>query len=135
MTASAPVARHVAVQYSVLPSGCTIGEYEAQTFTVTVALRGADPDQRCWAVLKAGGRRLNRVTGKWSYEHIPSERRDEWIASHSFTLGEALTIAEQIADEYDENGMSWTTWCAFRDGTSEYRNDLTKRNFTRTETS
>ena len=63
----------------------------ARDMSLTVAYRGSGR----WAVL------LGIVSigkdGSPDTEHIPSERRDEWLAMHRHTLDDALRLARSIA--------------------------------------
>lgn len=74
---------------------------EAYTFTVKVSWRG--PGDR-WAVTRMS-RCLNSA-GQWDHEMRPSERDDEWKATHRFPLAEALERAKAVAPHIKVNG--WT---------------------------
>lgn len=69
-------------------------------FAVTVEYRGRDR----WAVLRHG--QCLNTDGEWDYEIRVSERDDEWIAAHRFTMQEALRRAREIAPTLTVNG--WT---------------------------
>jgi hypothetical protein len=44
-----------------------------------------------WAVYDDNGNRLNKTTGNFDHEMLPSNRTDEWIKRHTFLhLKEAL---------------------------------------------
>jgi hypothetical protein len=76
-------------------------------FEVTVEWRG---DGR-WAVMHMGY--CLGLDGDWEYESIPSERRDEWLATHRFDLDTALRLAREAAPEVTVNG--WTVERVLRD--------------------
>lgn len=67
-------------------------------FEVKVAWRGRDR----YAVLRRS-RCLGR-DGTWDYESIPSERTDDWIATHRFAYDEALKLAHQACQGITVNG-------------------------------
>ena len=76
-------------------------------FAVTVEWRGSMfPDRLdvSWAVCWRG--RCADKHGEWDYEPRPSSRTDEWIASHRFSVDEALRIARALAPDVVVNG--WT---------------------------
>jgi hypothetical protein len=50
---------------------------------------------------------------EWEYEHIPSERTDEWKATHRFTYDEALSRARAMAPTLKANGRTVQEWMAF----------------------
>lgn len=71
----------------------------ADLFTVKVEYRGRGK----WAVLR--GRCLGS-DGEWDWESIPSEREDDWLASHRFGLEQALELARKHAPRVIVNGMT-----------------------------
>lgn len=75
-------------------------DINAQSFTLTVEYRGRDK----WAVLN--GRRCLSSTGEWDWESIPSEREDDWLATHRFDLETAKRLAVEAAPKMTCNG--WT---------------------------
>ena len=77
---------------------------DAATWCITVEYRG----HGLWAVLRGSGHRSPCLStdGRWSYEHIPSERTDEWRAKHRFPLERALELAREMAPKVLINGMS-----------------------------
>ena len=75
-----------------------LDHFDAHVFAVTVEWRG----EGRWAVKWAG--RCLSVDGRWDYESIPSERTDEWLATHRFTCDEALERAKQVAPTIVVNG-------------------------------
>lgn len=91
--------RATAYEVSVFPDEFA----DASTWTLAVEYRGADR----WAVLASAGSRtcLNR-DGEWVWEISPSERTDEWLAEHRFTLDEALLLARNHAPGVTMNGLT-----------------------------
>jgi hypothetical protein len=75
-------------------------DINASTWSCQVAYRGRDR----WAVVHYG-QCLSR-DGKWDYERIPSEREDEWLAEHRFSLDEAIERAKQVAPHLRTNGLT-----------------------------
>lgn len=69
-------------------------------FSVQVAWRGEEK----YAVVRLG--RCLGVDGTWDYESIPSERTDEWIATHRFTYDEAYRRAIDVAPTIMVNGFT-----------------------------
>lgn len=72
----------------------------AHSFAITVAYRG----RGLWAVSRH--RMCLGTDGKWDWESIPSERTDEWLATHRFDLDTALALAKQEAPKITVNGFS-----------------------------
>jgi len=58
-----------------------------------------------WAVLRSGKRCLSS-TGEWDWESIPSEREDDWLATHRFDLDTALRLAQEAAPHVVVNGLT-----------------------------
>jgi hypothetical protein len=75
-------------------------DHEGAAFNLTVEYRG----RGLWAVLR-GGFCLGS-DGTWSYESIPSEREDEWLATHRFDLDTALNLAKEHAPKVKVNGFT-----------------------------
>jgi hypothetical protein len=73
---------------------------DADMFTITVARRAPGS----WAVLR--GSRCLGADGSWAFEPIPSERTDEWKATHRFDEETALRLAREAAPNVKVNG--WT---------------------------
>ncbi len=92
-------------RYSV--SMLPIDHREHGHFEITVEWRG---DGR-WAVMHMGY--CLGTDGDWEYESIPSERRDEWLATHRFDLDTALRLAKEAAPKVTVNG--WTVERVLRD--------------------
>lgn len=57
-----------------------------------------------WAVLRNSW--CLSADGEWEFEPRPSERTDEWIASHRFTVDRAIELAKAAAHDVTVNG--WT---------------------------
>lgn len=72
----------------------------APHFSLSVEYRG----RSLWAVVRHGSC-LNSA-GQWSYESIPSEREDEWLADHRFDLDTALKLAKEAAPHVTVNGFT-----------------------------
>lgn len=70
------------------------------TFAITVEKRSED----LWAVIHH--RTCLGTDGKWDYESIPSERTDEWLATHRFDLVTALRLAREAAPKIRVNGFT-----------------------------
>lgn len=81
-----------ATQYTV--SCLPIDDPDDLTHAITVEYRG---DSR-WAVTRRGRRCLG-ADGRWDYESVPSERADEWLATHRFELDTALRLAREAVRE------------------------------------
>jgi hypothetical protein len=69
-------------------------------FTIDVEYRGHDR----WAVVRH--RQCLNAAGEWSYESIPSEREEEWLAAHRFDLATAQQLAKQAAPHLIVNGRT-----------------------------
>jgi len=81
-------------------------------FVIEVTHRGNDR----WAILQ-GGFCLSRSTGEWDYESIPSERRDDWLDDHRWSLPEAIERAQDVAPEITLMGktaVEVAVWAASR---------------------
>jgi hypothetical protein len=70
------------------------------SFALKVAYRGAGR----WAVLLRSF--CLGTDGEWDYESIPSERGDEWLATHRFDEQTALRLAVEHAPKVTVN--RWT---------------------------
>lgn len=77
------------------------GDVNATAFEVTVDYRGRER----WAV-RHGGRCLSRRDDDWDWESIPSERAEDWLQDHRFSLGEALSAAKRVAPRIRVNGKT-----------------------------
>ena len=93
-----PVASRQATEYevSILPEG----DINRHVFAITVAYRG----RGLWAVSRHS--QCLAADGTWSWESIPSEREDEWLAAHRFPLEEALRLAKDAAPHITVNGYT-----------------------------
>lgn len=96
---SVPPATVQPVSYlvSCLPEG-----EDQHSFTIRVEYRGGGR----WAVVQH--RMCLGADGEWSWESIPSEREDEWLATHRFDLDTALELATQAAPLLTVNGFTIT---------------------------
>jgi hypothetical protein len=81
-------------EVSVLPEG----DINRPVFTIFVEHRGEDR----WAVVRH--RECMNAKGEWSWESIPSEREDEWLAEHRFNRMTALELAKWAAPRIVVNG-------------------------------
>jgi len=95
--------RPVAFEVSVWPPGhgaCI----DSSTWCVTVADRGRGK----WAVLRggSGSKACLSSDGKWEREPIPSERDDDWLAAHRYSLDDALRLAREHAPKVTLNGLT-----------------------------
>lgn len=81
-------------EVSVLPHD----DVNRPSFTITVEARGAGR----WAVCRH--RQCLDANGMWSWESVPSERTDEWLAAHRFDLDTALRLARKKAPHLVTNG-------------------------------
>lgn len=82
---------------SAIPEGTCVDEYAWQ---VEVSWRGPDD---LWAVLHHGS--CLGSNGRWDYEPSPSNREDDWKATHRFPLVEALRLAHEVAPKICINGF------------------------------
>lgn len=82
---------------------------ESTLFTLTVSWRGGET----YAVLKRGHWNLG-TDGEWDFEVLPSERTDEWIATHRFSYDEALELAVKHAPSMTCNGQTVEQYLAWR---------------------
>ncbi|RIH58225.1 hypothetical protein D3C59_33845 [Streptomyces sp. SHP22-7] len=97
-TTPEPVVQATQYVVSCLPEG----DINRRHYTLNVAYRGEDT----WAVIDPPHCLSN--TGDWDYEHVPSERTDEWIATHRFDLDTALRLAKEQARLIIVNGRTVT---------------------------
>jgi hypothetical protein len=75
-------------------------DVNAHHFTVRVEWRGDDR----WCV--TDGHNCLGKDGDWDYERLPSNRTDEWLATHRFDLDTALALAKDFAPKLTINGMT-----------------------------
>ena len=69
-------------------------------YALAVEARGADR----WAVVRH--RQCLGADGEWSWESVPSEREDEWLAGHRFDRETALRLAAEAAPHVTVNGVT-----------------------------
>ncbi|WP_431980041.1 hypothetical protein [Streptomyces qinglanensis] len=69
-------------------------------FSIQVEYRGRDR----WAVVRHG--QCLTADGFWDWEHVPSERTDEWLAAHRFDVDTALRLAREAAPLITVNGFT-----------------------------
>ncbi|MET9953531.1 hypothetical protein ABZ135_18540 [Streptomyces sp. NPDC006339] len=81
-------------EVSVLP----FDDINRGSFTISVEARG----EGRWAVSRH--RQCLDANGNWSWESIPSERTDDWLAQHRFDLDTALSLARKAAPHLVVNG-------------------------------
>lgn len=75
---------------------------DSHVFEITVEYRGGGR----WAVLRHGW--CLTADGTWDYEMRPSERDDDWLATHRFDLDTALALAKEAAPKVTVNGITVT---------------------------
>jgi hypothetical protein len=92
-----------ATEYTV--STLPLDHPERHNFEITVAWRNVDR----WAVIQRGRQCLG-ADGEWDWESIPSEREDEWKATHRFDLDTALRLAREAAPKVKVNGRTFAEW-------------------------
>ena len=91
-----PTVQATVYEVSLLPEG----DINRLSFTINVEYRGGDR----WAVVRS--RQCMNAAGEWSWESIPSEREDDWLAEHRFDLNTALRLAKEQAPKVVVNGMT-----------------------------
>ncbi|MFD7995573.1 hypothetical protein [Streptomyces mexicanus] len=75
-------------------------DHEGAVFNLAVEYRG----RGLWAVVRMGS--CLSSDGAWSHESIPSEREDDWLATHRFDLDTALKLAKEHAPQVTVNGYT-----------------------------
>jgi hypothetical protein len=75
-------------------------DINAHSYEITVDYRG----NGLWAVVRH--HQCMNAQGEWSWESIPSEREDEWVAEHRFDLDTALRLAKEAAPGVTVNGCT-----------------------------
>lgn len=88
--------RTTEVTYCALPED----DINSPQLMVSVQWRGGER----YAVLHRGF--CLGADGEWDYESIPSERADEWKATHRFGFEEACALAEKAALTVTCNGLN-----------------------------
>lgn len=89
-----PIVQITRYEVSVLPES----DVNRLVYTINVEYRGGD----CWAVVRH--QRCMNAKGEWSWESVPSERGDEWLAEHRFDRATALELAKWAAPRIVVNG-------------------------------
>jgi hypothetical protein len=72
------------------------------TYAITVAWRGGEKH----AVVRH--RQCLGADGQWDFEPSPSNRDEEWIATHRFDYATALALAVKAAPDVRVNGRTAT---------------------------
>lgn len=98
-----PTARATRYEVSCLPDDHEL----AHSMTIRVEWRGGDR----YAVLNRLGYALG-TDGEWDHESVPSERADEWKATHRFGLDAALAHAKREATRVRFGGKTAAQWLA-----------------------
>lgn len=80
------------------------GHFDRFTWALTVEYTGNPHSDRKWAV-RRNGWCLSR-SGEWPYEPLPSERDEEWLEAHRFTLTEAKRAARRELPKLVVNGLT-----------------------------
>lgn len=101
MTVPDPTVRPTQFEVCCLPED----DDEAYAFTLTVEWRGPGD---LWAVCRM--RQCLGADGNWDREPSPSNREDDWKATHRFRLDEAIRLAKDAARQVVVNG--WTVEAA-----------------------
>jgi len=70
-------------------------------WSFTVSWRGPGD---LWAVTHGGS--CLGADGRWDYEPSPSNREEDWKATHRFPLNEALRLAHEAAPKLKINGFT-----------------------------
>lgn len=73
---------------------------DSHVFEITVEYRG----RGLWAIKRHS--QCLAADGSWDYEMRPSEREDEWLATHRFDLDTALKLAKEAAPKVTVNGFT-----------------------------
>ena len=93
-----------AVSFAFYPTGSPEDDINRSTFRISVERRGIGD---AWAVVHMGEVWDGNC---WVYEHIPSERTDEFKARTRFPLMTAVEIATRLVDEVVVNGGTYAQW-------------------------
>ena len=91
-----PTVRTTRYEVSCLPPD----DVNAFHFTARVEYRGKD----MWAVTNGWG--CLGTDGEFDYEPSPSNREDDWLATHRFDLDTALRLAKEVAPKMTVNGYT-----------------------------
>jgi len=96
-----------ATEFTFYPDGADPDSQDTHLFSVRVAHRG----RRHFAIVRMGecwdGER-------WDYEHLPSNRTEEFKAATRFPLEKALQMAADLVNATKVNGMTHSEWAALR---------------------
>lgn len=92
----------IITQYTV--SALPEGHINYHLFSVTVDRLPQRDGSVMWAVRRM--RYCLTADGSWDWEHTPSGRTDEWLASHRHDLETALRLAREAAAHITVNGLS-----------------------------
>jgi hypothetical protein len=82
----------------------------SSVYELTVAHR----DRGRWAVCRMG--QCLSIDGQWHVEPSPSNRDDDWLASHRFDLDTALSMAREAAPNIRVNGRTARDVARAREG-------------------
>lgn len=74
------------------------------TWSITLDYRDTVDGERRYAVMR--GRTCLGADGEWDWEPVPSERDDEWRATHRFDWPTAFGLAREHAPNITVNGMT-----------------------------
>lgn len=83
-------------EVSVLPHD----DINRSSFTINVEARG----HGTWAVARHN--QCLNASGQWDWEPSPSNREDDWLATHRFDLDDALALARKLAPTVTVNGRT-----------------------------
>jgi hypothetical protein len=81
---------------------CAVPEGNVNRYHFEIHVEWRAPES--WAVVRQAF--CLGTDGDWEYESIPSERAEEWKATHRFPLERALELAKAAAPHVTVNG--WT---------------------------
>jgi hypothetical protein len=97
-----------ATTFTFVPAGTNRADLDTRHFRVKAEWRGDDN----WVIAHSLG--LWNGTD-WEYEPTSSGYTDDFIARTRFTREQACTMAQQLADTVELDGLAWTGWTARRD--------------------
>jgi hypothetical protein len=101
------IARPTTYEVTCLPDD----PYGGESWSIDVQFAGASrlgkpkPPDQWWAVRLRGHWCLSRAR-TWDVEPLPSERDEDWLAEHRFSLEDALERAKTMAPDIVVNGMT-----------------------------
>lgn len=73
---------------------------DSHSFDITVEIRHKKEGR--WAV-RYGGCCYNKVNKDFEYEMLPSSRPEKWLQQTRFSLEEAVALAQQMADVFEQS--------------------------------